>query len=114
LSSFRVLFGRASATGVIVLVLGWILLAGLTAVQIWPRQGDYDPYNSSRATVFFAFAASLMAAESGVHMLVNLELIPVTGLTLPWVSFGPVPLISWLLVCGLGGQFLTRATRGHS
>ena len=44
---------------------------------------------------------SLLAAQTFVNMMVMLRLIPVTGITLPFVSYGGSSLVSSYMAIGL-------------
>jgi len=78
-----------------VVVMALLVFVILRCVRIARRAAD--PFGSYIA---FGFSA-LLFFQMAVNIGVNLNLIPVTGLTLPFVSYGGSSLLSLVLGIGL-------------
>ena len=91
-------FGYFAALGLI-LLFGFIVWKGLrTAARL------HDPYSRASATGLF----SLFGLQSTIHIGVNLKLIPPTGMTLPFVSYGGSSLLGTALTLGLALALIRR------
>ncbi|HWQ05524.1 MAG TPA: FtsW/RodA/SpoVE family cell cycle protein [Longilinea sp.] len=86
-----------------VLVVSVLLFVILRCIRV-ARHAD-DPFG---ALIAYGFA-TLLFFQTSVNIGVNLNVIPVTGLTLPFVSYGGSSLIS--LVLGIG---LVESVAAHS
>ncbi len=78
-----------------VLIIGLLVFVILRCVRIARRAAD--PFGSYIA---FGFSA-LLFFQMAVNIGVNLNVIPVTGLTLPFISYGGSSLLSLVLGIGL-------------
>ncbi|MEL7642498.1 MAG: FtsW/RodA/SpoVE family cell cycle protein [bacterium] len=85
-----------------VVVMALLVFVILRCVRIARRAAD--PFGSYIA---FGFSA-LLFFQMAVNIGVNLNLIPVTGLTLPFVSYGGSSLLSLVLGIGLVESVATR------
>lgn len=87
------------------------LLIGLYAALVWSslRRASalVDPFAQLAATGL----AGLLALQAGLHIAVNLSLLPAKGITLPLVSYGGSSLIGSALAIGFLAA-LTRARAG--
>jgi len=86
-----------------VLVISVLIFVILRCIRV-ARHAD-DPFG---ALIAYGFA-TLLFFQTSVNIGVNLNVIPVTGLTLPFVSYGGSSLIS--LVLGIG---LVESVAAHS
>ncbi len=86
-----------------VLVISVLVFVILRCIRV-ARHAD-DPFG---ALIAYGFA-TLLFFQTSVNIGVNLNVIPVTGLTLPFVSYGGSSLIS--LVLGIG---LVESVAAHS
>lgn len=79
-------------TVLVILLIGFVILRCLRAARI-----ANDRFG---ALIAFGFAV-LIAFQTAVNIGVNLQVIPVTGLTLPFISYGGSSLLSLALGIGL-------------
>ncbi|TLN15641.1 rod shape-determining protein RodA, partial [bacterium] len=86
-----------------VLVIAVLVFVILRCIRV--ARHASDPFG---ALIAYGFAA-LLFFQTSVNIGVNLNVIPVTGLTLPFVSYGGSSLIS--LVLGIG---LVESVAAHS
>jgi rod shape determining protein RodA len=91
-------FGFVGAT-ILLLLIFFVVLRCLKAA----RQAN-DLYGSLIAYGF----ATLIAFQTAVNVGVNLGLLPVTGLTLPFISYGGSSLLSMVLGIGLVESVILR------
>jgi cell division protein FtsW len=83
--------GLAGALGV-VLLYALLVVAGLRIAM--SARSDYEGFLAS-------FIALLIGIQAAVIMAGNLRLIPTTGITLPWVSYGGSSLVVNFVLLGL-------------
>lgn len=84
-------FGFFGAAAVIALYLAWIGGALLTA------GASKDPFGR----LVIAGFAGLIATQMTINIGMNLGLLPITGITLPFVSYGGSSLLSGFIMVGL-------------
>ena len=81
-------FGFVGSLGVVLIYLiliMWIIRAGLNA--------------STQAEYYFCLSmATMIAIQSGINIGMNIGLLPITGLTLPLLSYGGSSLISLMFI----------------
>lgn len=77
---------------VIVILYAWILY------EIW-KSGKNAKKMSEKCISYGIFA--MMAFQVGEHILMNLGLTPITGITLPFLSYGGSSLLSYFMLIGL-------------
>ena len=51
-------------------------------------------------TITFSFVILKIVQES-IHMLMNIGLFPITGITLPFISYGGSSILSYFLLIGV-------------
>ncbi|MBL8134212.1 MAG: rod shape-determining protein RodA [Anaerolineae bacterium] len=94
-------FGFVGATAVMILI-GIVILRVLRGARIAP-----DPFGS---LICYGVAAFLFF-QTAVSIGMNLSLMPVTGLTLPFISSGGTSLLSTLAGIGLAESVIMRGRR---
>lgn len=81
--------------------VGTVLVIALLVFVIW-RCLYVARHASDRFGALIAYGvATLLFFQTAVNIGVNLNVIPVTGLTLPFVSYGGSSLLSLVLAIGL-------------
>jgi len=75
-----------------VLLMAWIVFR---AMEIGRRTGD--PF----ATLLCSGIGAMVAIQALINMAVAMKLMPITGLTLPYISYGGSSLISCLMAAGM-------------
>jgi rod shape determining protein RodA len=78
------LIGSLSLIGIFVTLIGYILYVGFTAES---QAGYY----------YCMIIASLISFQAGVHIGMNMYLFPITGISLPFVSYGGSSMIGMTL-----------------
>jgi cell division protein FtsW len=93
----------AEEFGVAVCLLLVVIFAIIVMRALWIAQASDDPFRR------FAVAglAMLFGVQASINMLVNVDLMPAKGMTLPFVSYGGSSLISLAVTTG----FLIALTR---
>lgn len=76
----------------IVILYAWILY------EIW-KVGKSSKRPAEKSIAYGIFA--MMSFQVGEHILMNLGLTPITGITLPFLSYGGSSLISYFMLIGL-------------
>jgi cell division protein FtsW len=89
--------------GVVVCLVLVAIFATIVIRSLWIAQASDDPFRR------FAVAglAMLFGVQASINMLVNVDLMPAKGMTLPFISYGGSSLISLALTTG----FLIALTR---
>jgi cell division protein FtsW (lipid II flippase) len=94
--------------GLLVILLLLSLVAGLLRIAL-------DRGRRSFVGVLIAGYAMIIAAQSVVHVAGTMNLIPMTGITLPFVSSGMSSLVvSWFIVAVVLGYATRRSGRDHA
>src|SRR5690606_882082 len=91
---FAVIVTRWGLTGGLV-TLGLYLMLVLSFVQV--AAGTKDPF----ARLASAGFAGLMFSQATINIGMTLGLLPITGMNLPFVSYGGTSLVSTFMMMGL-------------
>jgi rod shape determining protein RodA len=91
--------------------LGWVgamLVLGLLLFVVWRLLRIADRAQDHFGRLLATGVAAIIFFQTVVNVGMNLSLMPVTGLTLPFVSYGGSSLISMLLAIGLAQSVVMR------
>lgn len=81
--------------------LGIGILIALFTFLVYRLISISTSYGSSKATLFIMAASFTIFIQFFINAGVNLGILPVTGITLPFVSFGGSSLITMFIILGL-------------
>ncbi len=81
--------------------MGSIFVLGLYSlmIAIMVYTSQHTPYNSGK--LYIISIITMTVIQAGVHMGMNMGLFPITGITLPLISYGGSSVISLFLTYGL-------------
>ncbi|MCQ2529853.1 MAG: putative lipid II flippase FtsW [Lachnospiraceae bacterium] len=82
-------------------ILGGIILIGLFALLVWRMKKIYDNSTDVYSRVLVAGVASHIAIQTFINIAVVSNLLPNTGVPLPFVSYGGSAVIFLLMEIGL-------------
>ena len=88
--------------------VGAILIIGLVAFIVWRCLWAARVSRDTYGSLICYGVATLIAFQSIVNIGVNLNLMPATGLTLPFVSYGGSSLVANLIAIGLVESVIMR------
>jgi rod shape determining protein RodA len=91
--------------------LGWIgamIVLALLLFVVWRLLRIADRAQDHFGRLLAAGVAAIVFFQVVVNVGMNLSLVPVTGLTLPFISYGGSSLISMLLAIGLAQSVIMR------
>ena len=91
--------------------MGTVILLGLFGVLIWRivRVGIRAGDNFSRLyTIGFA---ALIFIQAFIHIGMNIGILPITGITLPFVSYGGSSLVTLMIGIGIVQNIRINARR---
>jgi rod shape determining protein RodA len=91
--------------------LGWVgamLVLGMLLFVVWRLLRIADHAQDHFGRLLAIGVAAIIFFQTVVNVGMNLSLMPVTGLTLPFVSYGGSSLISMLLAIGLAQSVVMR------
>lgn len=91
--------------------LGWIgamIIIALLLFVVWRLLRIADRAQDHFGRLIAAGVAAIVFFQVVVNVGMNLSLVPVTGLTLPFISYGGSSLISMLLAIGLAQSVIMR------
>lgn len=91
--------------------LGWVgamLILALLLFVVWRLLRIADRAQDQFGRLLATGVAAIIFFQTVVNVGMNLSLLPVTGLTLPFVSYGGSSLISMLLAIGLAQSVVMR------
>lgn len=91
--------------------LGWVgamIVLGLLMFVVWRLLRIADRAQDHFGRLLATGVAAIIFFQTVVNVGMNLSLMPVTGLTLPFVSYGGSSLISMLLAIGLAQSVVMR------
>ena len=94
----------ANELGLVGALLIILLMAFVVYRCLWAARHAQDPYG----TLVSYGVATLIAFQALVNLGVNLELMPATGLTLPFVSYGGSSLLANMIAIGLVESVIMR------
>ena len=90
--------------------LGSVALVSLyTAISLilWSAAQKSD---STFGMYFLIGVATLWTVQASIHLLMNVGLFPVKGITLPLVSAGGSSVLSWMFTLGVAYRFMQNTT----
>jgi rod shape determining protein RodA len=88
--------------------LGIVLLLGLFALLFWRLIYWIKKNNDNFAVYLILATCVLFFAQMVVNIGGNLGLLPITGITLPFVSYGGSSLIANMILLGIAGSVIVR------
>ncbi len=89
-------------------LVGAVLVLLLLFFVVWRLLRIADLAQDHFGRLLAAGVASLVFFQTVVNVGMNMGLLPVTGLTLPFISYGGSSLISMLLAIGLAESVVMR------
>ncbi len=89
-------------------MVGSILILGLLFFVIWRLLRIADRAQDHFGRLIATGVAALIFFQVFVNVGMNLSLVPVTGLTLPFVSYGGSSLLSLMIAVGLAQSVAMR------
>ena len=101
---FAVLAEELGFLGVSVLLLTWLLLIMRLLSFVFVSHDDF-------AIFVLVGAIILLVIQVGVNVGMNMGLVPVTGITLPFVSFGGSSMLATAILLGLSQSIRWRQLR---
>ena len=88
--------------------LGIVLLLGLFALLFWRLIYWIKKNNDNFAVYLILATCILFFAQMVVNIGGNLGLLPITGITLPFVSYGGSSLVVNMILLGIAGSVIVR------
>ena len=92
-------------------MVGALLILGLLFFVIWRLLRIADHAQDDFGRLIATGVAALIFFQVFVNVGMNLSLVPVTGLTLPFVSYGGSSLLSMMFAVGLAESVAMRHRR---
>ncbi|MCS6790408.1 MAG: FtsW/RodA/SpoVE family cell cycle protein [Bacteroidia bacterium] len=84
-------------------LIGGILILGLYGIFLW-RIAGIATIAQGMGQLFSIGSFLLIALQVGVHVGVSLEVLPITGVPLPWISLGGTSLLVQAFLLGMLGS----------
>lgn len=91
-------------------LLGGLVILGLYGVFLW-RLAALATFAQGFGQLFLIGAFLQVAFQVGVHIGVSLEVFPITGVPLPWISLGGSSLLVQALILGLSAAISYKIVR---
>jgi len=94
--------------------VGSTLVIGLYAVLVWYLLGTSTGLHRPAGSYLIVAVASLIALQTVINIGMNMSLLPITGITLPFISYGGSSLLATALMLGLAQSALSEGGRSYS